>query len=233
MEAKSLRSPALNRAVQERIKENITTNRMKPGDPLPPEARLAADLEVSRSSVREAVKALESLGIIEVRQGAGIFVREFNFDSVLTLLAFGLNFDPTKLSEILQIRKLIETAAIVEVCRRITPAGLNKLQLLLEQWKGKVAANEPTSEEDRAFHRTLYEVLGNKALIALIDVFWVAYQHYGILPSPHPETTLQNHFNVLEAVRNQDGALAAQRIQAHFAGLEQLVQGIVDQGRQG
>ncbi len=114
-----LRTPALSRAIQDQIKQYITERRLRPGDALPPETQLAADLGVSRGSVREAIKALESLGIVEVRHGNGIFVREFNFDSVLELLSYGLVFDRSKITEILQIRKWLEAAAIGEAVKLI------------------------------------------------------------------------------------------------------------------
>ena len=87
-----LRGPLLNQAVQERVKDYITDNHLEPGDPLPAEAQLAADLGVSRGSVREAIKSLESLGIVEVRHGSGIYVRRFNFDSIFNLLSYGVIF---------------------------------------------------------------------------------------------------------------------------------------------
>ena len=71
------RQPILTRAIQEQIKRYVTQEALVPGDPLPSEIQLAVTLGVSRGSVREAIKALESLGIVEVRRGNGIFVREF------------------------------------------------------------------------------------------------------------------------------------------------------------
>ena len=62
----------LNRVIQDQIKQYITENKLESGDLLPPEGQLAIDLGVSRGSVREAIKALESLGIVEVRHGDGV-----------------------------------------------------------------------------------------------------------------------------------------------------------------
>ena len=105
------RGPVLNRVIQDQIKQYITDNRLGAGDLLPPEGQLATDLGVSRGSVREAVKALESLGIVEVRHGDGVRVRAFNFDSVFDLLSYGLVFDPVRAAEVLQIRVWLEVAA--------------------------------------------------------------------------------------------------------------------------
>jgi DNA-binding FadR family transcriptional regulator len=220
---RSLRAPALNRAIQDQIKQYITERRLRPGDALPPETQLAADLGVSRSSVREAIKALESLGIVEVRHGNGIFVREFNFDSVLELLSYGLVFDPSKIAEILQIRKWLEAAAIGEAVRLITDSQITHIVGVLEHWEKKAAAGEPTAEEDRAFHRLLYEPLGNQALISLLDTFWLVFHAVpvrAITTDMQPTTTVQDHWDILDAVRRRDPALARQRIQDHFRNLE-------------
>jgi DNA-binding FadR family transcriptional regulator len=104
----------LNRVIQDQIKQYITENKLAAGDLLPPEGQLASDLGVSRGSVREAIKALESLGIVEVRHGDGVRVRAFNFDSVFDLLSYGLVFDPAKAAELLGIRIWLEVAAVAD-----------------------------------------------------------------------------------------------------------------------
>ena len=78
-----LRGPALSEAIRDYIKDYIIENKLKAGDSLPPETQLVETLGVGRSSVREAVKALQSLGIVEIRRGNGLYVRETNFDAML------------------------------------------------------------------------------------------------------------------------------------------------------
>jgi len=225
---KPFRGPALNRAIQDHIKRYITEKHLCPGDALPSETQLALDLGVSRSSVREAVKALESLGIIEVRHGNGVFVREFNFDSVLELLSYGLAFDPHKIAEVLQIRKWLETAAVGEVVQRITEREIHQIEEVLARWDKKACANESTADEDRAFHRMLFGPLENQSLIALLDIFWVVYHGVPvrtITTDMQPTTTVQDHRDILAAVCRRDASLARQRIQDHFSNLENRIKG--------
>ena len=227
---KPFRGPALNTAIQEHIKQYITDKHLGPGDALPTETQLALDLGVSRNSVREAVKALQSLGIVEVRHGNGVFVRQFNFDSVLDLLSYGLAFDPSRIAEILQIRKWLETAAIGEVVQRISESELAQLEELLERWDAQARAHEPTAEEDRAFHRMLYVTLGNESLIALLDIFWVVYHSvriHTITTDLQPTTTIQDHRDILSAVQARDVSLAQQRIQQHFSNLDNRIKSAV------
>lgn len=217
------RGPVLNRAIQDHIKQYITDNRLAAGDLLPPEGQLATDLGVSRGSVREAIKALESLGIVEVRHGDGVRVRAFNFDSIFDVFSYALIFDPLRAAEILQIRIWLEEAAIGEVVGRITDAELDQIEGLLSRWEQDAVANTDTSGDDRGFHRLLYHTLGNESLLGFIDQFWIVY-HANILqnmgPDREPLDTVKAHRELLAAVRARDISLAKQRMRDHFRNLE-------------
>ncbi len=220
---KLARGPMLNRAIQDWIKQYITENRLGAGDLLPPEGQLATDLGVSRGSVRESIKALESLGIVEVRHGDGVRVRAFNLDSIFELLSYGLAFDPVKAAELLQIRIWLEVAALADSVGRITDADLDQIAALLDHWEEKVGRGADASADDRNFHRLLYRPLDNESLSGLIDIFWVIYH---LLPAdsigidPQPLATVQAHRELLDAVRARDVALATQRMREHFHNLE-------------
>jgi DNA-binding FadR family transcriptional regulator len=213
----------LTRVIQDQVKRFITERRLGPGDLLPPEGQLADDLGVSRGSVREAIKSLESLGIVEVRHGDGVRVREFNFDSILDFLSYGLVFQPTRAVEILQIREWLEGAAVATVANSISEAELDQVDALLAAWEKNAAAGEPTAQEDRSFHRMLYASLGNASLLSLIDIFWVVYH---ALPAQtvgqdtEPLKTVQTHRDLVAALRQRDPALARQRMTEHFRNIE-------------
>lgn len=213
----------LNRVIQDQIKQYITENKLAAGDLLPPEGQLASDLGVSRGSVREAIKALESLGIVEVRHGDGVRVRAFNFDSVFDLLSYGLVFDPAKAAELLGIRIWLEVAAVADATVQISDAELDQIAALLDNWEAKALAGEDVSTDDRSFHHLLYAPLNNESLIRLIDIFWVIYhslavQNIGI--DHNPLATLEMHRELLAAMRARDGVLATQRMRDHFRNLE-------------
>jgi len=217
------RGPMLKRVIQDQVKQFITDRELAPGDLLPPEGQLAEDLGVSRGSVREAIKSLESLGIVEVRHGDGVRVREFNFDSILDFLTYGLVFQPTRAAEILQIREWLEGAAVAEATQTISEAELDQIEALLAVWETKAAAHEPTSQEDRSFHRLLYAGLGNTSLLSLIDIFWVVYHalpKQAVDDDAHPLATVQAHRDLLAAVRRRDPVLAQQRMREHFRNIE-------------
>jgi DNA-binding FadR family transcriptional regulator len=228
------RGPLLKQAIQERIKDFITQRGLGPGELLPPEGQFAEDLGVSRGSVREAIKSLESLGIVEVRHGDGVRVREFNFDSIFDFLSFGLVFQPQRAAEILQIREWLELAAIGEVAATITEAELDQIDVLLADWAEKAAAGEPTSAEDRSFHRRLYACLGNASLISLIDIFWVVYH---ALPSQalradaDPQATVRSHRDILDALHRRNPLLAREHMSSHFRSIRERIGSALHPGR--
>ena len=90
----------------------IEENRLKAGDPLPPEGDLAQQLGVGRNSVREAIKSLKSLGVLETRRGIGVFVKAFSFQPLLENLAYGLQISLRDVEELREIRRVLETGLI-------------------------------------------------------------------------------------------------------------------------
>lgn len=219
-----IRGQTLNKLAQDRVKNYITSNHLKPGDPLPSEGQLAADLGISRGPMREAIRSLESLGIVEIRHGTGVFVREFNFDSMMDLLSYGLVFDQNRIADVCKLRKWLETAAIGEVIERITAKDIAQIEAVFERWEQKIAAHESIAEEDRAFHKLLFAVLGNPSLSALIDIFWVVFHAVPagtVTTDLQPTTTIQDHRDILAAVQARDAKRARQCIESHFHGIEE------------
>lgn len=222
---KPLRGPALNEAIRNYVKQYILDNKLDGGDPLPPESQLAQDLGVGRSSVREAVKALQSLGIVEVRHGNGLFVREYNFDPILEILSYGMQFDPVRLAELFQVRIWLEAAVIGDAVRQIGPAELAELERTLEAWKWRVMAGEPHADLDERFHCVLYGSLNNQTLLKLFEVFWITFENLGIkdIQDSDPLAELEHHQAILEAVRAGNGPQARQRLIEHFNPLQMRI----------
>jgi DNA-binding FadR family transcriptional regulator len=214
----SLRGQALYKSVCDYIKQYILDHDLKPGDPLPPEGQLSEDLGVSRSSVREAVKSLQSLGIIDAQQGNGLFVRELNFDPMLETFKFGMSFDTGTVTELLQIRIWLETAVIGDAVKRIGEEELKQLAHVLDKWEAGILNGEDSAELDETFHRILYSVLENETLMRLFDVFWVSFWGLEIEPIHDfdARAELQSHRLILEAVNARDANLARTQLLRHF-----------------
>ena len=229
-------SARLYESTQERIKEYILSHRLRGGDALPPEGRLAQELGISRTSVRESVKALESLGILETRPGVGLFVRDFSFDPIVDNLGYSLAFDKHKLAELLAVRKQLEAGFVEEVATRATPAQLRVLRSVVDRMGERVATETHTNfqDEDRFFHRTLYAGLENELLLKLQDVFWTVYRRLRAeahVEAVDPVRTWEDHRRIVEALERGDrGAARAAMIQ-HFAGVEGRLQAAIRDAR--
>ncbi len=222
----SLRGPALYKAVCNYIKEYILENDLKPGDPLPPEGQLVEDLGVGHSSVREAVKSLQSLGIIEVRRGNGLFVRELNFDPMLETFLFGLQFNPHTLAELNQVRTWLEVAVIGDAVEQISDEELAKLEAVLKTWKERVQAGEEYADLDEAFHQIIYGVIKNQTLMKLFSVFWAVFVSLEnqVTHHPDPQEVLDSHNSILAAIKARDPALTRKRLTQHFDSIKQRTQ---------
>jgi DNA-binding FadR family transcriptional regulator len=216
----------LRELLQEAIKSYIVGNRLKPGDPLPPEAELAEQLGVGRNSVREAVRSLEVLGILESRAGTGLFVRAFSFDPIVANLSYGVLFDTKALADSLDVRLVLESSLVERAIEARNEAQLAHLRQILESW-GQ-AARTYSPEYDRAFHRALHENEENALLTRLIDVFWDVYRQataHGAIQDPSdPEETYQRHVAILEALEAGDPAGLRQAIADHTPGIKRRVE---------
>lgn len=219
---KPLRGPALNEAIRNYVKQYILEHNLNPGDPLPPETQLAQELGVGRSSVREAVKALQSLGIIEVRHGDGLYVREYNFDPVLEMLSYGMRFDPAALAELFQIRIWLEGAVIEDAVKQISAEETGELEEVIAAWEKRVEANEPDTDLDERFHYILHKTVKNQSLLKLFKAFWIAFENLDIeiIHESDPVLELENHRAILEAVRSRDTRLARDLLVKHFSHLQ-------------
>jgi DNA-binding FadR family transcriptional regulator len=198
----------LYQSVQEEIKSYIIRNSLGPGDPLPPEAELAQQLGVGRNSVREAVKSLEAVGILEARPGSGLFVRGFSFASILSNLPYGMAFRVKELTELLEIRAYLEHATVERVLNAATPEQLASLGSLLERMRQDAERGAYSADDDRLFHQMLYENIDNRLLVEIMDIFWVVLQQvqqHNPLPAPFdPMDTYQRHARIVEALEGRD-----------------------------
>ncbi|HRF49658.1 MAG TPA: FadR/GntR family transcriptional regulator [Anaerolineales bacterium] len=214
----SLRGQALYRSVVDHIKGYILDHDLHPGDPLPPEGQLADDLGVGRSSVREAVKSLQSLGIIEVRPGNGLFVRELNFDPMIEAFKFGMSFDTRTVEELLQVRIWLESAVIGDAVQRIGLEQIKELDAVLAAWEVQSRSGSESLEFDEEFHRILYSVLDNETLMRLFDVFWESFRSLEVdtIRSSDPVEELRAHRAIRDSVANGDAAQTRARLLDHF-----------------
>jgi len=216
------RPPSVYEAVQDALKAHIVEQGLRPGDMLEPEGRIAERLGVSRVTVREAVKALSSLGILESRRGSGVFVREFSFDAVLDALPYGLLTDLRRLDEVLEIRRLLEVGLIDRAVADLAPARLAELRAVVARMWTHVDDPDALAADDRAFHRALLADLGNETVLKLLDVFWRAFRtavERVDLRTDDPARTIEDHAAIVEAIGSGDAEGARGALERHYQGI--------------
>ena len=174
------RSPrtGMTRATEtvERIKQLIATNGLRPGDCLPSESDLCDSLGVSRSSLREAVRTLSTLEIVEVQHGRGTFVGNATLRPLVETLAFRMNMLPGKhqhaLLEVVEVRRGIDLGEAEQVCYTLRGTGDEELHWLVDRITEATGEEKPFAELDRGFHVTLMNRAGRRIIADLVAACW-------------------------------------------------------------
>jgi DNA-binding FadR family transcriptional regulator len=162
--------------IQEAIKSYVLENQLRSGDALPSESEFARQLNTGRNSVREAVKSLEVLGIIETRRGSGLFVKAFTFDAIIDNLPYGLLFDVKNITDLIEVRAHLEYGMVNRVVQEVTPEQLETLDEILERMRSAAEEGRYSVEDDRAFHEALYVNVDNPVLLRVLAVGWLVVQ---------------------------------------------------------
>ncbi|BBA95798.1 putative GntR family transcriptional regulator [Actinacidiphila reveromycinica] len=209
--------------MQDQITDLIVELDLDPGEALPPEPELMRVLGVSRNSVREALKGLQALGIVDIRHGYGTYVGTAQLLSMAPGLLFHSRLavrreHPGALRDIVEVRAMLESGLIRRSAAELSAADLDRLQAELDALAADGAPAR--ADHDRRFHELLYEPLGNTLALQLIALFWGVYRQLeGEVGKPRTdhEQVVRQHRKVLAALRSRDPDAAAAAIADHFA----------------
>lgn len=209
----------------EKIKGMIVSGALAPGDRLPKESELAAELGLSRNSLREAVRALSLIRILDVRQGDGTYVTSLAPQLLLEALSFVVDFhrDDTVL-EFLAVRRILEPAATAMAALRIDEEQLGALGAQLDTL-GPDPSVEALVAADLEFHRGIVRSSGNSVLCSLLDGLsgptTRARVWRGLTQEDAVSRTLHEHRAILAALRDRDAEAARSWATVHVASVEQ------------
>lgn len=215
----------------EKIKNYITQNNLSPGDCLPSESDLCTILNVSRSSVREALRRLEALQIVEVRRGIGAFVGSLSMSPLVETLAFRTVMMSRNnlegLREIVKVRRYLDLGMAQKVCDTLKGIPQPGLETLVELMERRAKAGKLFSDEDYAFHDGILALLDNEVMRQLVGSFWkVNVASIPQLGTPSTEsliTTATSHRAMLNAAINGDVHAYRQAVMQHYAPVEQTL----------
>lgn len=215
----AVRRQLLSATIQETIVNLIAKDGLGPGDPLPTETRLAEELEVSRNSVREAVKALQAIGIVEARVGAGLYVGEFSLASFLDIAPLNLVRGIKDLRDALVTRRYLETGMVSVLLEMSNPDQLEHLRSILTQWKAEAERGSIAPDLDRAFHQVLTSPAENRVVSKVLDLFWQVRrlaEERGELPETKPLKNYRRHARIFDALGKGDAEQLREAISQHY-----------------
>ncbi|MFC4068271.1 FadR/GntR family transcriptional regulator [Actinoplanes subglobosus] len=208
-----------------KIKSMITSGELGPGDRLPREADLAARLGLSRSSLREAVRALSMIRVLDVRQGDGTYVTSLDPGVLLDALSFVVDFhrDDTVL-QFLEVRRILEPAATALAAERMSASDIEKLQALLDEL-GPDPTLDALVANDLEFHRRIAAGAGNGVLCSLIEGLSAptsrARVWRGLTQEGAVARTREQHQAIHDALAARRPDLARSWATIHIAGVEE------------
>lgn len=215
------------------IKDYILRANLEPGDPLPTESQMCTNLGVSRSSVREAVRTLTALDIVDVRHGHGTFVGRVSMRPMVESLVFRGMLNPgddyRSLKDVVQVRRALDLALADEVVSAWRSRDLSELMTLVDAMETCRTEGSSFAAEDRAFHHTLLATLDNKLFGQLTDAFWEVHTLAAPrLGAPTPEDiddTIAAHRAMARAAGDGDATAYREAVTAHFGPLLRVLEG--------
>jgi DNA-binding FadR family transcriptional regulator len=219
--------------VVQSIKAMITRGELGPGSRLPIEKDLAIALGVSRGSLREGVRALAIMGVLETRQGDGTYVTSLDSTLLLAPMAFMVDLQtPEHRSDLHVVRRVLESEAAARAATRITEEELTTAGQVLEGVRQEVFGGAPTDIEavmsaDVAFHRVIANASDNGALAALIDALadrtLPARRTFGVQHEGQTRTAFHEHEAILAALAARDPDRARLLMSHHLLAIEVFV----------
>jgi GntR family transcriptional repressor for pyruvate dehydrogenase complex len=227
-------SPLLRPIKKARIAEEIADRIRRllldgtlPGDrPLPGERQLAARFAVSRGSVRDALRVLETIGLIETRHGQGTFPRELDVDRLVVPLASVLSYCRDLRDELLDVRRMFEPAVARVAASRIGDDDVAELERLIDVQRRKLRTGGSAIAEDTEFHATLARATHNSVVVRLMETLndlLIESRKQTLKQKGRPARSLEGHEAVVAALRQRDPDAAARAMHRHIDQIAELM----------
>ena len=215
--------------VIEKVKTMILSGELKPGEKLPPEREFAEKLEVSRNSVREAIRIMDMMGIVSSQQGSGNYVTcEFQ-KSITETMAMMFAMDQVNDKQISQVRYSLEVLAFTLALDRVREEDLAKMEECVEKLD-KNGDSKNNATLDKIIHYTLARASGNQLLIDILEAcsgvfdIFIEDMRYGILKNENRKTELNEcHRHLVDALREGDREKGRQALKWHFEMIDEVL----------
>ncbi len=211
------------------LRHMIATGRLVAGQRIPPESELCDELDVSRGSLREAIRMLAALRVIEPRHGSGTYVSQLRPEDIIRSLSLTVDLLPLAgLLELYEIRRVLESHAAAQAAAKMTESGIRTLYGCIEEME---ATSDPaeTFAPNQRFHAEIAKAGGNLAIEAMLEVFRTRSHSYQVYDLPEgaqiKRASDDDHRVIAEAIANRDPVAAATAAAAHAAHTERWLRG--------
>ena len=207
-----------------RLLSMLKEKQLRPGDKLPPERELAALMQVSRPSLREALRALSMMNVLEIRQGAGTFVSSLEPELLVEHLDFVLSLDNSTFIKLFEARKILEVGIVGLAAERITAAEIAELEAGLLRSQETVREPSAFLQADVELHKKITQAAQNPILSRIIDSIGklsFASRQRTVEISGIREQTIQDHRAIVTALKAHDPAAAQQAMLEHLSNVEE------------
>lgn len=221
------REPSLSSQVVDKLENYIADMQLRPGDRLPSERELGRQLGVSRTVIREAVRALMARGLLDVRAGSGTLVRAPSPESVSKSVALLLQMRdvPLDYGKIHEVRRLLEIEIVGLAAERRSDEDLKRLDVLVDEMSHIQGDRDRFAQNDVAFHITLAEAAHNELFVVLLDSLsdiMVEVRRTGFAIPGAPQHAIDYHRQISEQVRTQNVKKARALMKEHLSTSEQI-----------
>lgn len=231
--------PSASERVQQKLEEAILGREYRPGDRLPAERELQEQLGVGRGTVREAYRALQEKGLIEIRRGGGAYVQEVDSSQVGDALSLLIRHKQVSTKHLFEFREAIESRNVAYACERATKEQLTDLRRAvdnLEESMGDAGGNTDFYQEEIDLHAKLAKISGNP-LFEWITVtfkqnsaaYSESYSRLDLIRTHQPQEVMTDWRLLLEAMENGEVTRAVMIMQGHLYHFRQLLHGSEDE----
>jgi GntR family transcriptional repressor for pyruvate dehydrogenase complex len=205
--------------VVNRIKEALLNGEINPGDFLPPEAELAKNLNVGKSSVREALKMLQALGVVEVRRGQGTAICKEPGEESINPLIFQLLMEERRTQDLIDLRMIFEPGITVLAMERATEAEVEKIREAVVRLQKSIEEGVPMAEDDLAFHFAILKATHNPFVVRIGETILQFFKS-SISTSMRtiPEIALRDHKRIFDAFVRKDEDQLVEAVVTSFEG---------------
>ncbi len=206
--------------------ERLILKKLKPGDKLPSERELAELLQVSRSSIRDAIRSLELVGLVEPRQGTGTIVREVSAETWVNPIANALERRKELVTELLDFRKMLEPPLAARAATHASLEEISEMEDILKRQEEKLSQADAAIAEDSEFHYNIALASGNTVVLKVIDTLMDLLRdtrERSLQVEGRSQKSLAGHRRILAAIKRHDAEAAKAAMRRHIEDVEEIV----------